>query len=140
MAKWRMIPSAEGPFKGLDVMARYCFGLLYDRYQLSSQKHEEGDSRFTERRTVRVCDVFPDSPGLRHDTSTATMAFAFCVYKQSDLAREMGCTDRTVRRCLDDLRHVGLIETKREGYNGALRFFFPVAVSRYFNPPEDLRE
>ena len=80
-----MIPSAEGPFKGLDVMARYCFGLLYDRYQLSSQKHKEGDSRFTERRTVRVCDVFPDSPGLRHDTSTATMAFAFCVYKQSDL-------------------------------------------------------
>ena len=35
MAKWNMIPSAEGPFKGLDAMARYCFGLLYDRYKLS---------------------------------------------------------------------------------------------------------
>ena len=35
MAKWNMIPSAEGPFSGLDAMARYCFGLLYDRYRLS---------------------------------------------------------------------------------------------------------
>ena len=35
MAKWNLIPSAEGPFSGLDAMARYCFGLLYDRFKLS---------------------------------------------------------------------------------------------------------
>lgn len=48
MAKWNLIPSAEGPFSDLDAMARYCFGLLYDRYKLSMRKHSEGDSRFSE--------------------------------------------------------------------------------------------
>ena len=140
MAKWNMIPSAEGPFKDLDVMARYCFGLLYNRYQLSSQKHDQGNARFSEVREVRLCDAFPFRPGLRNDTSVVSMAFVFCVYTQSDLAREMGCTDRTVRRCLDDLRRVGVIETKRDGHNGALRFFFPPVVYNYFVHEERMKE
>lgn len=96
MAKWNLIPSAEGPFSDLDAMARYCFGLLYDRYKLSMRKHSEGDSRFSEVRTVR--------------------------------------------RCLEDLRRAGVIETKREGYNGALRFFFPPVVYEYFEREERLKE
>ena len=140
MAKWSMIPSAEGPFSGLDAMARYCFGLLYNRYQLSMRTHSEGDSRISEVRTVRLCDAFPYRPSMRNDTSEISMSYAFCIYTQGDLAREMGCTDRTVRRCLEDLRRAGVIETKREGYNGALRFFFPPVVYEYFEREERLKE
>ena len=140
MAKWNMIPSAEGPFKDLDVMARYCFGLLYNRYQLSQQKSEEGSTRFSEIREVRVCDAFPGRLRTRYDTSMISLSYVFCIYTQGDLAREMGCTDRTVRRCLEDLRRAGVIETKREGYNGALRFFFPPVVYEYFVREERLKE
>lgn len=33
MAKWNMIPSAEGPFKGLDANGPVLLGLLYDPLQ-----------------------------------------------------------------------------------------------------------
>ena len=115
MAKWNLIPSAEGPFSDLDAMARYCFGLLYDRYKLSMRKHSEGDSRFSEVRTVRLCDAFPYRPSMRNDTSEISMSYAFCIYTQGDLAREMGCTDRTVRRCLEDLRRPGVIGNQARG-------------------------
>lgn len=60
MAKWNMIPSAEGPFKGLDAMARYCFGLLYDRYKLSERSVDEYRSeKFLGARMVKLCDLNP---------------------------------------------------------------------------------
>lgn len=132
MAKWNLIPSAEGPFSGLDAMARYCFGLLYDRYKLSQKSVDEYRSeKFLGARVHRLCDLnprrFPD------DTRTKIMHEVYCVYKQKDLAAEMGCTERTIRRCLDTLREAGVIETERAGFNGANRFFIPFSVQQYFN-------
>lgn len=132
MAKWSMIPSAEGPFKGLDVMARYCFGLLYDRYKLSARSVDEYCSeKFLGARMVKLCDLNPSKfPG---DTRTKVSYETYCVYKQKDLAAEMGCTERTVRRCIDTLREAGLIETERAGFNGANRFYIPFTIRKYFS-------
>ena len=132
MAKWNLIPSAEGPFSGLDAMARYCFGLLYDRYKLSEKSVDEYRSdKFLGARVHRLCDLNPRRfPG---DTRTKVTHEACYHYKQKDVAAEMGCTERTIRRCLDTLREAGLIETERSGFNGANRFFIPFSVQRYFN-------
>ena len=127
-----MIPSAEGPFKDLDVMARYCFGLLYDRYKLSARSVDEYRSeKFLGARTYRLCDLNPRK--FAGDKRMKVVHDVYCVYKQKDLANEMSCTERTVRRCLDTLREAGLIETERAGFNGANRFYIPFAVRKYFN-------
>ena len=113
-------------------MARYCFGLLYDRFKLSEKSVDEYRSdKFLGARTYRLCDLNPRKfPG---DTRTNDHARgADCVYKQKDLAAEMGCTERTIRRCLDTLREAGLIETERAGFNGANRLFIPFSVQTVF--------
>lgn len=138
MAKWSMIPSAEGPFKGLDVMARYCFGLLYDRYKLSEHTRENGSDRFVTERTKRWCDFHPVH--FAGDETLVTRPDTYCIYTQPELAKAMGCTERTVRRCIKELREAGLIETERGGYNGANRFFFTYAVYDYFIRQEMIKE
>ena len=138
MAKWSMIPSAEGPFSGLDVMTRYCFGLLYDRYKLSAQKSGEGDERFVMPRTKRWCDFDPVHFSGVEDL--VTRGDIYCIYTQADLAKAMGCTDRTVRRCIKELRDAKLIETERSGFNGATRFFFTYVVYDYFIRQEKIKE
>lgn len=132
MAKWNMIPSAEGPFSGLDAMARYCFGLLYDRYRLSLRSVGEYHSeKFLGARVVKLSKLNPRK--FAGDERTTTTYETYCVYKQKDLAALMGCTERTVRRCMETLRDAGVIETERAGFNGANRFFIPFSVQRYFN-------
>lgn len=135
MTKWNMIPSAEGPFSGLDAMARYCFGLLYDRFKLSEKSVDEYRSeKFLGARVRRLCDLNPRR--FPNDTRTMVTHEVYCVYKQKDLAAEMGCTERTIRRCLDTLREAGLIETERAGFNGANRFYIPSQIQAYFSTDE----
>ena len=135
MAKWNMIPSAEGPFSGLDAMARYCFGLLYDRFKLSEKSVDEYRSeKFLGARVRRLCDLNPRR--FPNDTRTMVTHEVYCVYKQKDLAAEMGCTERTIRRCLDTLREAGLIETERAVFNGANRFYIPSQIQAYFSTDE----
>lgn len=135
MAKWNMIPSAEGPFSGLDAMARYCFGLLYDRYRLSLRSVGEYHSeKFLGARVVKLSKLNPRK--FAGDERTTTTYETYCVYKQKDLAALMGCTERTVRRCMETLRDAGVIETERAGFNGANRFYIPSQIQAYFSTDE----
>ena len=132
MAKWNLIPSAGGPFSGLDAMARYCFGLLYDRFKLSRKSVDVYSSeKFLGARLVKLADLNPRK--FAGDDRLKKTYDVYCVFKQKDLAAAMGCTERTVRRCIDTLREAGLIETERAGFNGANRFYIPSAIQDYFN-------
>lgn len=129
--KWDLVPTATGIFSGMDLLTRFCFGLIYDRHQLSQERTESGSSAFIANRSGRVCDFFP-----RHfptDESMITVNDVYCVYTQADLASAMGCTARTVRRCIKELKDAGLITAVRSGYNGAYRFFISSRVYDYFN-------
>ena len=124
MAKWNLIPSAEGPFSGLDAMARYCFGLLYDRFKLSRKSVDVYSSeKFLGARLVKLADLNPRK--FAGDDRLKKTYDVYCVFKQKDLAAAMGCTERTVRRCIDTLRESGVIapdSTARIGFTFPARF------------------
>lgn len=88
MGKWNMIPSAEGPFKGLDARPGIASGCCMNRYKLSERSVDEYRSeKFLGARMVKLCDLNPRKfPG---DTRTRLSYDPYCVYKQKDLADEM---------------------------------------------------
>lgn len=94
---YTIVPRCVPPFDGLDALTRYAFGLIYDRYRLSSR--EETRQRWTDENGV------------------------YCVYDRADLAREMGVTLPTVRRCMDALAAAGLVYMRRSGPHGAWRYY-----------------
>ena len=108
--------------------------MIWDRWRLSKDLHENGNDRYMQKRRVRMCDVFPER--CQGDETMITMGFIYCVFTQSELAVEIGCSERTIRRCIDDLIRVGVVEAERAGARGANRYFIPISVQRYFNPPE----
>lgn len=124
---YTIVPTAAGPFAGLDPLARYAFGLIWGRYQLSAGRT---DQRYSTAGMMRVCDITP----LRaHDTTPVQVRVPYCVYRQAELAEALGCAERTARRCVEALRAAGVIETERAGQCGALRYTVPASVSRYLN-------
>lgn len=105
MAKtYTIVPSAVHPFDQLDALSRYCFGLIYDRWLLSGRKS-------TWRKWV-------DDEGL------------YCVYDQADLAKELGVSLPTVRRCLDALEAQNIIKRVRADKRGACRYYIKRASVR----------
>lgn len=94
---YTIVPRCVPPFDTLDALTRYAFGLIYDRYRLS--RREETRDRWTDENGV------------------------YCVYDRADLAREMGVTLPTVRRCMDALAAVGLVYMRRSGPHGAWRYY-----------------
>ena len=111
MRKYCLVPLPDGPFAGLDLMSRAVFGLIWDRYRLSGYNVTgQGDA----------------SPWYDWDADAV-----YCVYDQRDLAAAIGCTDRTVRRCLDDLRRAGCLWWRRATYMGASRYYVPSPIYQY---------
>ena len=117
------IPTANGEFAGLDLYARAVFGLIWDRWRLSQKAHEDGNDRFMQKKRVRMCDAFPDR--RPDDRTVITIGYTYCVYTQTDLAAEIGCSERTIRRCIDDLICAGVVTAERAGVRGANRYFIP---------------
>lgn len=95
--RYTIVPAAEYPFDRLDALSRYCFGLIYDRWKLSAKAE-------TWRRWV-------DDTGI------------YCVFDQKDLAKELGITLPTVRRCLERLEAEQLIQRERTEKRGACRYY-----------------
>lgn len=133
MTKYIKVPMPQFEFKNLDLTARCVFGLIYDRWLLS-RKTSETSERFTQVREVRVCDVYPRR--FPNDKSWIKLAFAYCVYSQSEIAENLGISERTVRRCIDDLVREKVVEVDRAGMRGANRYFIPSDIDRYLNPPQ----
>lgn len=106
--KYTLVPSPVGPFAHIDLVARVVFGLIWDRYRLSVHSHLRGDQRW-----------------LDEDSRV------YCVYAQDELARHAGISDRTVRRCLDDLRRAGLLSYSKAGLRGVNRYYVELAAKDY---------
>ena len=107
MQKYTIIPNPTGVFEGIDALARLTFGLIWDRYRLSSYNVTGAaeDSKWYDYRRDEI----------------------FCLYSQADLPEQMGCGVRTVKRCLDDLKAAGLIDWRKADYKGVCRYY----VSEY---------
>lgn len=120
-----LVPRAEGPFAGLDPLARLCFGHIWNRYQLSRLTRHSGHGSFVM--------LVPEEMQDRYRRPTVD----YCVYSAAELAAEIGCTDRTVRRCITDLRAAGVIDTHRNGYMGKLCFTIPTKIADGL--PDELR-
>lgn len=111
MAKYyTLVPLPQGPFERLDPLARMAFGFIWERYKVSSYNVTGGGD---------------NSPWY-----DPTVDEIFCVYDRAELAAVIGCSERTVRRCLDDLKAAGLIWW-RKLYGGACRYYVDKPIREY---------
>lgn len=132
-----MIPAAAGPFKDIDPLARIAFGLIFDRWKLSRLTEEQRDMNGQEPRfktEPMAIDMYEDTGRERVRGLVIEGRVTYCVYSQPDLARDIGCSERTARRCIETLRTAGLIEYDHGGYNGANRYWVKWRLYRYFHP------
>lgn len=111
---YTIVPLPTGPFEHIDALSRLCFGLIWDRYRVSS---------------YNVTGTAGDSPWYDEDQEEV-----FCLYRQDELARDMGCSERTVRRCLETLREAGIIWWRKAVYKGANRYFVDPPIREYLWP------
>ena len=92
------VPRAEYPFDRCDALTRYCFGLIFDRWKLSSRQE---------------CwrKWYDDAHGC------------YCVYDRKELAAELGISLPTLRRCIEQLVNEQLIVVERAERFGAYRYY-----------------
>lgn len=97
MTKYTIVPAAQYPFDRLDALSRYVFGLIWDRWKLSARSE--------------TWHKWTDEKGI------------YCVYEQAQLARELGVSAPTLRRCIDACVKEGLLEKERADKYGACRYY-----------------
>lgn len=108
---YTIVPLPMGPFAGLDPLARMTFGMIWDRYRLSG---------------YNVTGCAGDSPWYDNDRGEV-----YCLYAQAELAQQMGCSERTIRRCLEDLREARIIWSRKAAYKGACRYYVYQGIRDY---------
>ena len=101
--RYTIVPAADYPFDQLDALSRYCFGLIFDRWRLSARSES--------------WQKWADDTGI------------YCVYDQRELAKELGVTLPTVRRCLDALEREHVLRRERTERRGACRYY-PSTIAR----------
>lgn len=107
MAKYySLVPLPMGIFENLSLMDRAVFGLIWERYRLSSYKVAGGDETWYD----------------------ADQREIYCVYAHDELARQIGTSEKTIRRSLISLRESGLIWWRKASYMGSCRFYVDHAV------------
>ena len=109
--KYTIVPNPVGPFAGLDPLSRLVFGLIWDRHRLSRYNVVGGQERWIDR-----------------DGNV------FCLFSQAELAALSGMSERTVRRCLDDLRRAQIVSWQKSGFRGVNRYYIDLAVWHYLRP------
>ena len=112
MQKYVVVPLAIGPFCDLDPLARIAMGLIWDRYKAS---------RYNTLYTGVGNWVLPGGQ-------------IYCVYPQTELAMDIGCGERTARRCIADLRDAGCIDCTRAAYGGAYCITVRQHIRDYLSP------
>ena len=111
---YTIVPRAEFPFDRLDALSRYCFGLIYDRWRLSARGE--------------TWHKWTDENGI------------FCLYDQRELAKDLGVTLPTVRRCLEQLEGQKLLRRERIGKHGACRYYTTAYARMGMGVPEGYAE
>lgn len=107
--KYMLIPLPVGLFEGYDLTTRAVIGALYDRIRLSGYNAigEGGDSRWYDAQEQRI----------------------FCVFSHDELGRQLGVSEKTVRRSLKLLRDDGLVWWRKAAYKAANRYFLHEAIT-----------
>lgn len=107
MAKYyTLVPLPQGAFEKLSLVDRAVFGLLWERYRLSSYKVTGGDERWYDPEWQEI----------------------YCVYALDELVRQVGVSDKTIRRSLIALRDAGMIYWRKASYAGANRYYFDHSI------------
>ena len=103
MAKYyTLVPLPQGDFEKLSLVDRAVFGMIWERYKLSSYKLLGGDDRWYD-----------------HDRDEL-----FCIFAHEELARLVGVSEKTIRRSLKVLRdEAHMISWEKAGFMGACRYY-----------------
>lgn len=102
MAKYyTLVPLPVGIFDGISPVDRVVWGCIYERWRLSSYNVTGGDERWWDEYGV------------------------YCVYSHAELARDVGITERTIRRSISTLREKGLLDWRKAAYMGSSRYYIP---------------
>lgn len=111
MAKYySLVPLPEGIFRDVPLMDRAVFGLIWERYKLSSYKVAGG------------CEDWVDD----QDGSV------FCIFSHEELARLIGASEKTIRRSLNTLRNkYYLIDWRKASFKGACRYYVEQGAREY---------
>lgn len=112
--KYTIVPNPSGPFERLDPLSRLVFGLIWDRHRLSRYNVVGGQERWIDR-----------------DGNV------FCLFSHAELATLAGLSERTVRRCLDDLKREQIVSWKKSGFRGVNRYYIDLAIWHYLRPERD---
>lgn len=96
---YTLIPRPVGVFAGLDMTSRYAFGLIYDRWQLSRKKANQGR--------------FKDQYGI------------YCVFSREAMAAEMGVSLPTLRKAIKALIDYDLVISRMTMAGDAWRYYIP---------------
>ena len=100
-------------FKGYSALARIAFGIIWERYRLSMHNYDSNQGA--------ASDQWYDQNEQR----------VYCTFNQLELANLVGCSERSIRNVLNELRRDAYIETKKAKYGGSLRVFVHPSVARY---------
>lgn len=105
---YSLMPRPEGLFRGVDLVSRAAFGLIYDRWKLSEKKHREDPESWI------------DEDGV------------YCVFDQGQLAELLGVTRPTINKALQRLEEFELLVICRPGLGKPSRYHIPYTVDAYF--------
>lgn len=106
---YTLVPHPVGPFAALGPVERVVWGTIWERFRLS-EYHVTGGK-----------DSWYD-----YDEDAI-----YCIYGQRELAAQVGVSERTIRRALDNLYEACLIDWRKADYKGACRYYFPRQVREY---------
>lgn len=107
--KYMLVPLPEGLFKNYDLTTRAVIGALYDRIRLSNY------------------NLIGDPAGCKwYDPQEERV---FCVFSHDELGRQLGVSEKTVRRSLKLLHDDGLVWWRKAAYKAANRYFLHEAIT-----------
>lgn len=112
MAKYySLVPLPQGKFENLALIDRAVFGLIWERWKLSSYK------------TLGGSDDWYD-----HDEEEI-----FCIWSHDELSKQIGTSEKTIRRSLITLREENMISWKKASFKGACRYYIARDIQRYMS-------
>ncbi|MED9821082.1 MAG: hypothetical protein U0J65_03520 [Christensenellales bacterium] len=114
MAKYySLLPLPIGKFaeEDLSLVDRAVFGMIYDRWRLSSYNVTGGRETWYD---YDVDDVY-------------------CIFAHDELARMIGVSEKTIRRSLTVLKTKGWIYWTKREYMGANRYFISRHIQEYIS-------
>lgn len=106
-----IVPTPEGAFGGLDLLARAAFGAIFDRWKLSEMNNKTDPGQWIDERGV------------------------YCVYDQRDMARLLGVTLPTLRGALTRLESRRLIATHKPAIGSPVRYYIDDQALQWMTDP-----